>query len=242
MHSIEHIRDLFATAIETGDFVIDKTGSRTIEIIGACFKADENHIFGDINQDYIERELAWYKSKSLFVEDIPGDTPAIWKQVADSFGSINSNYGFLIWSDTNGNQYQNVLKELRNNPNSRRAVMIYTRPSMHFDYNKNGMSDFICTNAVNYTIRKGRLHAVVQMRSNDAIFGMRNDYAWQKYVQEQLASDLGVEVGIISWQVSSLHVYERHFYLVHHYHETGYTSISKKDYIEKYPFSPYAKK
>ena len=52
------------------------------------------------------------------------------------------------------------------------------------------------------------------MRSNDVIFGYRNDYAWQEWVLIDLASELGYGVGDIHWQVQNLHVYERHFDLV----------------------------
>jgi thymidylate synthase len=52
------------------------------------------------------------------------------------------------------------------------------------------------------------------MRSNDVIFGYRNDYAWQLHVLQHMAEDLGYEVGDIHWQVQNLHVYERHFDLV----------------------------
>jgi thymidylate synthase len=82
---------------------------------------------------------------------------------------------------------------------------------MHTEYNLNGMSDFICTNAVQYLIRDNMLHAIVQMRSNDVVFGYRNDSAWQEYVLNKLANDLGIAAGGITWQVGSLHVYERHF-------------------------------
>ena len=92
--------------------------------------------------------------------------------------------------------------------------MIYTRPSMWEDYNKNGMSDFMCTNTVQYFLRNGRLDALVQMRSNDVVFGYKNDFAWQDYVLNNLCQDLGVDKGTITWSVGSLHVYERHFHLI----------------------------
>jgi thymidylate synthase len=209
---VEDIRDYLIRELQAESFVVDKTGVKTIEMIGACFEADEPSIFGDVNDDYIQRELEWYKSQSLYVDDIPGITPAIWKQVASTEGKINSNYGWAIYSEDNGLQYLNVFDELTKNPNSRRAVMIYTRPTMWSDYNHNGMSDFMCTNAVQYMIRDGQLVAVVQMRSNDVVFGYRNDYAWQKYVADQLTNDLGLDVEPkIIWNVGNLHVYERHF-------------------------------
>ena len=57
------------------------------------------------------------------------------------------------------------------------------------EYNEDGKNDFICTNAVTYYIRDNCLQSVVQMRSNDVVFGYKNDYAWQLYVLEQMVSD-----------------------------------------------------
>ena len=126
-------------------------------------------------------------------------------------------------------QYGQVLDELLANPDGRRASMIYTRPSIWMEYNEDGKNDFICTNAVTYYIRDNCLHNVVQMRSNDVVFGYKNDYAWQLYVLEQLTREYNscylanaadadyrreMEVGDIIWQVQNLHVYERHFDLV----------------------------
>jgi len=211
MQNVADVRAKLIQKYKDQDFVIDKTGVKTIELIGESFVADEDWIIRKPNYEYIERELAWYESQSLYVDDIPGDTPAIWKQVASSDGSINSNYGHLIWSDENHNQYTNVLNELTRNPNSRRAVMIYNRPSMHNDYNKDGMSDFICTYANTFLIRDDKLISHYLMRSNDCVFGYTADVHWAMHVQKMLAVDLDVEVGDIIWTATNLHAYERHF-------------------------------
>ena len=115
-----------------------------------------------------------------------------------------------------------MLDELLENPDGRRASMIYNRPSIWEEYNENGKSDFICTNAVTYYIRDDKLHCVVQMRSNDVVYGYKNDYAWQLFVLEELVEDYNdcnrdadpITYGDIIWQVQNLHVYERHFDLV----------------------------
>ena len=208
------IREEFKWLLANEFYVEDKSGVKLLEIVNASFIADEPSIFGKPNHSYIEREIEWYKSMSLDVNDIPGETPAVWKQVATPDGRINSNYGWCIWSRENGEQYNNVLHELRQKPTSRRATMIYTRPSMWVDYSRDGMSDFMCTNAVQYVIRDQALHAIVQMRSNDVFYGYRNDYAWNEYVLKMLSYDLDVSPGIIYWNVGSLHVYERNFNLV----------------------------
>ena len=215
MLKVSDIRQHFISELAAENFVIDKSGVKTIEMIGANFEADEQTIFGAVNHDYVDREIEWYKSQSLYVKDIPGKTPAIWEQIASVGGKINSNYGWAIYSEDNGYQYHNVLEELKERPNSRRAVMIYTRPTMWEDYKQDGMSDFMCTNAVQYMIRDDQLVAVVQMRSNDVVFGYRNDFAWQNHVANQLSDDLRLKTWPkIIWNVGNLHVYERHFDMV----------------------------
>jgi thymidylate synthase len=214
--SVSDIRDFFIGELANETFTTDKTGQKTIELIGASFFADQPAIFGTPNDDYINAELDWYLSGSTNIYDIyvDQDPPKAWEYSANRHGEINSNYGRLIFSDIYYRQYDNVLTELLENPDSRRACMIYNRPSIWTEFNENGKSDFICTNAVTYYIRNDKLQCVVQMRSNDVVFGYKNDYAWHQYILNTLAKDLGVKPGSITWQVQNLHVYERHFHLV----------------------------
>ena len=226
--SVKDIRQFFIGELNDEAYTIDRTGQKTIEMIGASFIADAPAIFGEPNQEYIDAEIAWYESQSTNINrlaEIYGKSPAAWKYSANKYGEINSNYGTLIYSDQYGNQYENVLQELLENPDGRRATMVYNRPSIWVDFEADGKNDFICTNAVTYYIRDGVLHSVVQMRSNDVIFGYRNDYAWQQHVLEQLCFDFNnedrydkgrvIEPGLMTWQVQNLHVYERHFDLVY---------------------------
>lgn len=237
--SVHDIRHKFAQLYQRNKFVTDKSGVKTVEIVNANFITTESSIFGAVNNEYISREILWYESQSLNVNDIPGVTPAIWKQVADRDGFINSNYGWCVFSAENNHQFANAVAELENNPDSRRAIMIYTRPEMWGDHTKNGRSDFMCTNTVQYLIRDCKIHAVVNMRSNDAWAGYRNDYAWQFYVLSMVVNILNSRgnthhIGDIHWNAGSLHIYERQFYLIDHYIKTGETSITKEEYDAKY--------
>jgi len=217
-YKVQDIRQMFVNAYVHKQFIKDKTNCDMIEIIGAQFIANEPFIFGEPNEEYIARELKWYLSQSLNVNDLE-NTPKIWKSVADKNGFINSNYGYLVFNDyvNCGSQYDNCLNELKNHPDSRRAVMIYNRPTMYKDYCDNGRSDFICTFATQYFIRDKKLISWVGMRSNDSIFGYRNDFGWQDYVSTRLSEELNIEKGMMIWNAANLHVYERHFNLIEQY-------------------------
>jgi len=236
--NVYQVRKRFGNLFSSGKF-LGKAPNRTCEIIAASFEADFPYILGEPNQAYLKKEQDWYYSESLNVNDMP-DPPEIWKRVATPEGFINSNYGYLVFSPGNGNQYHNVLKELVRDPTSRRAVMIYTRPTMHVDQRRGGMQDFVCTNTVQYFIRDGQLMAHVCMRSNDAWAGYRNDYHWQHHIHQRLAMDLGIEPGELWWTVGSLHFYERQFYLLDYFVETGKFSCTRDQYDELRSDSPWA--
>lgn len=212
--NVADVREWFRMLKLQQEYVVDKSGCKMFEVVGATFIADENAIFGTVNDDYVQREIQWYKSMSRNVYDIPDGPPKEWIKCADKNGMINSNYGWMVWSDDNCKQYERAKKELLENPSSRRAVMIYTRPSMWNEYDSNGMSDFVCTNVVQYFVRDQKLCALVQMRSNDVLFGYKNDKAWQDHVHTMLANDLKCELGDMLWHAGSLHVYEKHFHLI----------------------------
>ena len=125
----------------------------TLEIVNACFIADENVVFGEVNEYYAEKEHNWYMSQSLNVNDIQGKVPLIWQNVSDKNGNINSNYGWCVFSKDNHLQFEKVVNTLLSDKTSRQALMIYTRPSMHIDAFENGMKDFMCTISVQYLIR-----------------------------------------------------------------------------------------
>ncbi len=214
MQNVSDVRQYFIDELAAERFVTDKTGVKTIEMVAAQFVVDEPSIFGKVNEDYVRREMNWYKSMSRNVYDIEAPVPEIWKSVADKDGNINSNYGWCVYSEENYNQYERLIDELKKNPDSRRAILIYTRPSIWVDFDEGGRSDFICTNACQYLIRDDKLVSIVNMRSNDAIYGFKNDAAWQMYIQDKIADELDVETGDLIWNAGSLHVYERHFELV----------------------------
>lgn len=229
---VSDIRQYFIDELKNENFTRDRSGQDVIEMIGASFLADEPSIFGEPNQEYIASEIQWYDKQSTNINDIykeDKEPPKAWQYSANEYGEINSNYGHLIESEKYHGQYFKAIDELIANPSSRRASMIYTRPSIWVEAFENGKNDFICTNAVTYYIRDGKIHAVVQMRSNDVVFGYKNDYAWQQYVLDKFVDDYNfmyhdgawdsdyrkdMESGNIYWQVQNLHVYERHFHLV----------------------------
>lgn len=206
------IKDILVNKYKNQQF----DGNGNISIIAASFIADKPFIIREPNQDYIERELEWYLSESLNVNDIPDKTPKIWEQCSDKDGFINSNYGWTTFSKENYSQFDKVLTELSNNKDSRQGVIIFIRPTMHEDSKRNGMHDFICTYCYNFKIEDNILYMIVNMRSNDCVYGYNNDWAFANYVFDKMLEELkktylDLQKGVIFWRADNFHCYPRHF-------------------------------
>lgn len=169
------------------------------------------------NKEYIQHELDWYLSQDLNINGHEGiETNPVWKVCATEEGSVNSNYGWCLWSKENNTQFMHAIEAMLEDRYTKHAVMIYSRPTINDEWNdnKHAHSDMICTVYVNYLLRDGKVEACVHMRSNDIWRGLRNDLAWQQYVLKQFVKTLNgrglsCECGRIHWTADSLHLYER---------------------------------
>ena len=104
-----------------------------------------------------------------------------------------------------------IIRELRRDPYSRRAVMDVRRTSDIF------LDDPPCLQHLQLTIRGGRLNMTVLFRSNDACKAtFMNAYALI-CLQEEIAGELGVGVGTYTHIANSFHAYERDWGMLESY-------------------------
>ena len=106
-----------------------------------------------------------------------------------------------------------VVRELRENPTSRRAVIgIWDAAMDARRENEDPWKDVPCNDVISFQSRLGELHAHVFVRSNDLMWGWSgiNAFEWS-VLQEVIAGILGIEVGTLTFSISSLHAYDRHW-------------------------------
>lgn len=207
------------------DFLTDKSGCKLVELISPRIELtinDDEDGFVDFEskqspRKYIAKELAWYDSYDLSIDKVKD--VAIWQQVANKFGRINSNYGNLAFSSENCCQFGSVLNTLVRHKDSRQGIIIYTRPSIQLEWNADDGTDFICTNFQHFMIRNNKLICVTNMRSQDVIFGTFSDTPWFFTVYKRMLTALretypDLEYGKMIMTYNSFHCYERHFDLL----------------------------
>lgn len=103
-------------------------------------------------------------------------------------------------------QIAEVVGKLRNDPSTRQAVISIWDPAKDWVV---GSKDYPCNNWLHFIIRNGMLHLTVGVRSNDIIHGFSHAdfFAWS-VLQELIANWVGVRVGYMWWNATSMHLYD----------------------------------
>lgn len=161
------------------------------------------------NLDYIKKEFLWYLKGDKFDTSIC-EHASIWKNLINDDGSINSNYGQYVFSEQN--QFDFVVEELKKDKDSRRASIVI----LNKDHLIVGTKDLPCTYSINFRIRNNALNMSVNMRSQDAAFGMTNDAPCFSFIHEMVYVTLKDEypdlnMGLYHHSADSFHVYKRHW-------------------------------
>lgn len=214
--------------IVTGSNASQTEGQESyVELLGKSVELDpySPYIYLDKGfstpKKYVKHELDWYKSMDLSIIGHEGiETNPTWNACCtkDDKKEINSNYGWCVFSEENGSQYDNCLEVLKKDKTTRNALIMYNRPEIYKDYKRDGMHDMICTMYSHFFIRNNKLYMIHNMRSNDIRYGfICSDLAWNCFVYQNMLADLketaypDLEVGSIIWTSDSMHLYSRHY-------------------------------
>lgn len=157
-----------------------------------------------ISPSYLCGELLWYFSGMNSLEFISRFSK-FWEHISDDGKTCNSGYGYLMQERFGFNQIEEVVKMLKHDPNSRRAVINLNTPHPGVMITK----DEPCTIALQFRIRKGNLDCTAMMRSNDIWFGTPYDIAFFTELQKYIAQRLSVGYGWYTHFATSLHMYKR---------------------------------
>jgi len=205
---------LVRNVYENPSFEASPRGQKVKEILGASFtilnpRDRIPYVAGrKFSVPYMVAELLWYLSGNNQTEWI-SKYSSFWKNISDDGETANSAYGARLFrrhdkiAQGRLNQWQYVIDELTHDPDSRRAVMHLRVPDDSVD----AKLDVPCTLALQFFIRDGALHQVVNMRSSDVIFGIAYDIPAFTLFQELLANELGIGFGTDTHTSNSLHIY-----------------------------------
>lgn len=223
--------ELLKTIMDNGDKVKTHFGN-TKELIDRKLEITQEYNFPctktartfDHCWKYESHELPWYFSgdrKHNYISKYA----KMWKDITNVNGTLNSNYGFLIYYMLPGKPlhagekiytaFEWAYQNLKKDKESRRAVILYN--AREFNYLSN--RDYICSQEQHFMIRNNELICIIPLRSSDAIFGLTFNMPWWSIVQQDLWLRLlqtypDLKIGNITVNIHSAHIYEKHFKLV----------------------------
>ncbi len=165
-------------------------------------------------------ELLWYLSGSNKLDFIKYYLPG-YEEFSDDGETIYGGYGpRLIKLHNKYNQIQNVIKLLKENPTSRKAVIqLFDGIDIIKDH-----KDVPCTCTLQFLVREGKLLMFTTMRSNDIFLGLPHDFFAFTMLQEIVAMALGVQLGEYKHFVGSLHLYKNKREEAEYYLKEGFQS------------------
>lgn len=220
--------DLYRQIMTNGQ-IAGPRGQRVSEIHSVQFEFEHDDWFIDseympLKHDYVRAELNWYRQGNRDATWIANHAK-IWKDCISDYGRLHSNYGWYFYESL-----PRILRLFTADLDTRQAVINVNRPEHHYPGNK----DVPCTMYMGFTYRNACLHSYVHMRSQDAVFGLRNDLPAFQMFKLHLATLMGVLPGRLFLTVDNQHIYERHFDMVNDAWQKN--SIG----FDPLPFDPYS--
>ena len=138
----------------------------------------------------------------------------IWDAWADENGSIGKAYGYQLgdkhkYSDGWYDQVDRILKDLRENPASRRML---TNIFNHHDLSEMGL--YPCAYSMTFNVSGNTLNAILNQRSQDMLTASNWNVCQYAVLVHMMARHAGLEAGELVHVIADCHIYDRHIPLV----------------------------
>ena len=153
-------------------------------------------------------EILWiWQRKSNNIHDLK---PHIWDEWADPDGSIGKAYGYqmarkYMFAQGEMDQVDNVLWQLKNQPQSRRIMTNI--------YNFEDLSDMNlepCAYSMTFNVTGDRLNAILNQRSQDILAANNWNVVQYAVLLMMFAQVSGLKPGELVHVISDAHIYNRH--------------------------------
>ena len=205
---LQHIRD-------NGVDSDDRTGTGTRRVFGYQMRFDLQKGFPLLTTKRLHlrsifHELLWFISGDTNIRYLQDNGVRIWNEWADENGDLGPVYGFQWRSYPNPqggsvDQLQNVIDQIRSNPNSRRLIVCAWNPAYVDD-----MALPPCHCLFQFGVINGKLNCQLYQRSADVFLGVPFNIASYALLTHMVAQVCGLEVGEFVHTLCDAHLYLNH--------------------------------
>jgi len=208
--------DLLRLVLEQGTFKADRTGTGTYSLFGAQtrYRLSEGFPLVTTKKVHLKSilyELLWFLRGETNVRWLQERGVTIWNEWADKeTGDLGRVYG-AQWTDWRGadgrsvNQIENVVAQIRRNPDSRRLIVSAWNPS-----EVDAMALPPCHTLFQFYVSDGRLSCQLYQRSADLFLGVPFNIASYALLTLMVAQVTGLQPGDFVHTFGDLHIYSNH--------------------------------
>jgi thymidylate synthase len=201
--------------LENGTDKEDRTGTGTLSVFGHQMRFDLKDGFPlvttkKVHLKSIIHELLWFLRGDTNIKYLKDNKVSIWDEWADADGNLGPVYGaqWRHWRKPDGgeiDQIAGVVKSLKENPDSRRHLVVAFNPG---ELDKMALPP--CHAFFQFYVAKGRLSCQLYQRSADIFLGVPFNIASYALFTLMMAQVCGYEPGEFVHTLGDAHLYRNH--------------------------------
>jgi len=208
--------DLLQHVLDNGVDRGDRTGTGTRSVFGYQMRFNLAEGFPVLTTKKLHlrsiiHELLWFLKGDTNIAYLKENGVSIWDEWADENGDLGPVYGYQwrSWPAPDGrhiDQIANLLKMLRENPNSRRLIVSAWNPALVDE-----MALPPCHCLFQFYVSDGKLSCQLYQRSADIFLGVPFNIASYALLTMMIAQVAGLEPGDFVHTLGDAHIYSNHF-------------------------------
>lgn len=207
--------DMLQRVLDEGANKSDRTGTGTLSVFGHQMRFDLSEGFPLVTTKKLHLrsiiiELLWFLNGDTNIKYLKENGVSIWDEWADEEGELGPVYGrqWRAWPGKDGttvDQISNVLNSIRNNPDSRRHMVVAYNPTFVDE-----MALPPCHSLFQFYVADGKLSCQLYQRSADTFLGVPFNIASYALLTCMMAQQCDLDVGDFVWSGGDVHIYSNH--------------------------------
>lgn len=222
---MQQYQTLLKEILDNGSERGDRTGVGTIGFFGYQFRFDLQKGFPlvttkKVHLKSIIYELLWFLKGDTNTKYLNDNGVTIWNEWQDENGDLGAIYSeqWRNWNKEGIDQISEVIKEIKENPDSRRLIVSAWNPSVLPD-TKKSFSENIkegkavlppCHTLFQFYVQDGKLSCQLYQRSADVFLGVPFNIASYSLLTMMIAQVCGLQVGEFIHTFGDVHIYKNH--------------------------------
>lgn len=212
---MKQYQELMRHVLENGVAKEDRTGTGTLSVFGHQSRYDLSEGFPlvttkKVHLKSIVHELLWFLKGDTNIKYLTDNKVTIWNEWADANGDLGRVYGaqWRSWRRPDGtevDQISAVVKSLKENPNSRRHLVVAFNPG-----EVDGMALPPCHAFFQFYVANKKLSCQLYQRSADIFLGVPFNIASYALLTMMMAQVCGYQPGEFIHTLGDAHLYSNH--------------------------------